>query len=191
MFTGGNLIIGLSQRILYHRGRAYDSIEHGWYSYLAGHTLFYLPNTPEQDFEHLARQLDLFIITGGDDTPLRRIAELKLAGAMMRQGQPVLGVCHGCFLLTHTLGGIVNNKEGHYDVEHTVTYRDQSHVVNSFHSNYIFKLHESADCLAVDPEGHCEAWIDGTMSGVAWHPERMDRPWLPDEIHNLLFKDKK
>ena len=185
------MIIGLSQRILYHRGRAYDLIEHGWYSYLAGHTLVYLANTPEQDFDQIARQLDLFIITGCDDTPLRRIAELKLAGARMRQGRPVLGVCHGCFLLTHTLGGIVNNTEGHYDVDHSVIYRGQLYVVNSFHSNYIFKLHESAQSLAVDSDGHCEAWMDGTMFGVAWHPERMDRPWLPDEIEILLFKDKK
>ena len=178
--------IGLSQRILYHKGRAYDAIEHGWYPYLNGHTLFFIPNSADQDFEYLANQLDLFIITGGDDTPLRRIAELRLAGQMMRLQRPVLGVCHGCFLLTHALGGIVNNKEMHYNVEHAVTYRGQQHLVNSFHTNYIFKLHESAECLAVDSDGHCEAWIDNTMAGVVWHPERMPTPWLPPEIRNLI-----
>jgi hypothetical protein len=35
-----------------------------------------------------------------------------------------------------------------------------------------------------------EAWIDGKLAGVVWHPERMDNPWLPDEIHNLLFEGK-
>lgn len=153
---------------------------------MSGHTLFYIPNAIELDFDQIAGQLDLFIITGGDDIPLRRIAELKLAGAMMRRGRPVLGVCHGCFLLTHTLGGIVNNKEGHYDVDHVVDYNGHPQIVNSYHTNYIYKLHESARSLAVDADGHCEAWIDGTMAGVAWHPERMAEPWLPFEIRNLI-----
>jgi hypothetical protein len=36
-----------------------------------------------------------------------------------------------------------------------------------------------------------EAWIDGPLAGVVWHPERMNQPWLPDEIEDLLFKEKK
>lgn len=178
--------IALSQRIIYHRGRAYDSIEHGWYHYLDGHTLTFLPNYPDQDYERIAEHIDLFIITGGDDIPLRRIPELRLAGIMMRRGKPVLGVCHGCFLLTHTLGGIVQDKEGHYDVNHTVNYQGTDYIVNSFHSNYIYRLHDSAIPLATDPEGHVEAWIDGTIAGVAWHPERMNLPWLPREIQTLI-----
>lgn len=178
--------IALSQRIIYYRGRAYDSIEHGWYNYLDGHTLYFLPNYTDQDFERIADNIDLFIITGGDDIPLRRIPELRLAGIMMRRSMPVLGICHGCFLLTHTLGGIVQNKEGHYDTEHPINYQGNWYPVNSYHTNYIYKLHDSAIPLATDDEGHCEAWIDGTIAGVAWHPERMERPWLPREIQSLI-----
>jgi hypothetical protein len=35
--------------------------------------------------------------------------------------------------------------------------------------------------------GYVEAFIDGILAGVVWHPERMDTPWLPDEIEELLF----
>ena len=75
--------IGLTQRVLYHKGRAYDSIEHSWYSYLKNHTLTFIPNRLDQDFEQLAESIDALIITGGDDSVLRRTTELKVASAMM------------------------------------------------------------------------------------------------------------
>jgi hypothetical protein len=42
--------------------------------------------------------------------------------------------------------------------------------------------------LANDVDGNCESWIDGKMAGIVWHPERMDTPWIPDEIEQLLAK---
>ena len=44
----------------------------------------------------------------------------------------------------------------------------------------------TATVLVVDPHGNCEAWIDKTIAGITWHPERMDDPWIPDEIQDLL-----
>lgn len=178
--------IGLSQRILYHRGRAYDSIEHGWYSYLKNHTLAFVPNLVDQDFNNLAQELDAFIITGGDDSAVRRTVELKLATAMMKQLKPVVGICHGCFLLTDVMGGIVEEVTDHVDTEHTVQYFNQEFKVNSFHSLGIVVPHKTAQVLAVDNLGRCEAWIDGNIAGVVWHPERMSMPWLPSEIQHLL-----
>jgi hypothetical protein len=78
------LKIGLTQRILYHNGQAYDSTQHGWYSYLQGHTLVPIANRVDQDFEQLAVDVDALIITGGDDSLLRRTVELKLAGQYER-----------------------------------------------------------------------------------------------------------
>ena len=179
--------IGLSQRVFYHKGRAYDAIEHGWYQYLKAHTLVPLSNRLDQDFLELAQELDAFIITGGNDPAIRRTTELKLASAMMQQHKPVLGVCHGCFLLTDILGGQVIEIDNHMDVDHTVTYMGHSYSVNSHHSLAIDKLHNSATMLAQDDQGYCEAWIDNTLAGVVWHPERMTQPWLPPEI-NLLLK---
>lgn len=178
--------IGLTQRILYHNGQAYDATQHGWYSYLQGHTLVPIPNRIDQNFELVAQELDAVIITGGDDSALRRTVELKLAVQMILRKKSVIGVCHGCFLLTDVLGGSIIETAGHYNTTHNINYFGKFVAVNSYHSLAIKELHQSGTALATDDEGHCEAWIDGTTAGVVWHPERMKNPWLPDEIKNLI-----
>lgn len=178
--------IGLTQRVLYHKGRAYDSIEHGWYQYLKDHTLYTIPNKTDQDFKSVANNLDILILTGGDDSSLRRTVELRLASAMMLQSKPIIGVCHGCFLLTEVLGGEVKEIEGHAGVVHAVHYFGDSYTVNSYHSLYIARLHDSGTQLVTDADGNCEAWIDKNIAGVVWHPERMDVPWIPEEIEFLM-----
>jgi gamma-glutamyl-gamma-aminobutyrate hydrolase PuuD len=156
---------------------------------LRGHTLFYLPNSTAQDFNQIADNLDSFVITGGDDSALRRTVEIKLASAMMQRNKPVVGICHGAFMLTDLLGGTVEDVDAHRDTTHPVFYFGEIKGVNSFHSLGITKLHDSGTALCTDELGQVEAWIDGNLAGVVWHPERMDNPWVPDEIHQLLFKD--
>jgi gamma-glutamyl-gamma-aminobutyrate hydrolase PuuD len=159
-----------------------------WYSYLKGHTLVTIPNRIDQDFEQLAVDLDALIITGGDDSVLRRTVELKLAGQITLRRLPVIGVCHGAFLLAEVLGGTVEDCIGHHNTEHEVMYFGDTYRVNSYHTLAITRLPASATPLAHDPEGNIEAWIDGTTAGIVWHPERMKEPWIPDEIKSLLFK---
>ena len=148
-----------------------------------------IANRTDQDFEQLAVDLDALIITGGDDSALRRTVELRLAGQMTLRKKPVVGVCHGCFLLTDVLGGQVVEVEGHHNTTHNINYFGELVEVNSYHTLAIKELHRSGTVLATDSEGNCEAWIDGQTAGVVWHPERMKTPWLPDEIVNLIFKD--
>ena len=148
-----------------------------------------IANRTDQDFEQLAVDLDALIITGGDDSALRRTVELRLAGQMTLCKKPVVGVCHGCFLLTDVLGGQVVEVEGHHNTTHNINYFGELVEVNSYHTLAIKELHRSGTVLATDSEGNCEAWIDGQTAGVVWHPERMKTPWLPDEIVNLIFKD--
>lgn len=151
-----------------------------------------IANDPEQDFKAIAQALDAFVITGGDDSIIRRTTEIKLAKLMMLLDKPVLGVCHGAFMLTELLGGSVVAAIGdHSETLHPVMYFGEEVVVNSFHNLAIQQLHPSGTALCTDLDGHVESWIDGTLAGVVWHPERMDRPWLPDEIETLLFKENK
>jgi gamma-glutamyl-gamma-aminobutyrate hydrolase PuuD len=180
------LKIGLTQRVLLHQGRAYDSIEHAWYKFLDGHKLIFIPNTLEQDFAELIDQLDCVIITGGDDSTPRRATELKIASSMMMAFKPILGICHGAFLLTDVLGGEVNAVEGHSNVDHTVHYAGREIQVNSHHNLAIQQLHSTGQVLAQDAEGNCEAWIDGNMAGIVWHPERMTAPFIPAEIQQVM-----
>lgn len=178
--------IGLSQRVLFYKDRAYDSIEHGWYSWLKEHTLFFIPNRRDQDFVKLAEELDAFIITGGDDNPLRRSVELNLAALMVAQNKPVIGVCHGCFLITDILQGRIGEIEGHMDTKHSVYYCNQVYNVNSYHQLVVITPPPGAQILAVDDQGNCESWILDNVAGIAWHPERMTDPWIPNEIADLL-----
>ena len=178
--------IGLTQRVLFHKERAYDAIEHGWYSYLKDHTLVFIPNNIEQDFNQLANDIDLLIITGGDDDPVRVLTEIRIATAVLKQNKPIIGVCHGAFLLTETLGGHIGNIDHHINTQHIVQYKQQRHLVNSYHSRCIKSVPPEADVLCVDCQGNCEAWISNNIAAVVWHPERMTHSWLPDEIQALL-----
>ena len=178
--------IGLTQRVLYHKNRAYDSIEHAWYQFLDSHKLFFIPNSFDQDFAELTDNLDCLIITGGDDSAIRRATELKIASSMMMCYKPVLGICHGAFLLTDVLGGQVLPVNGHSDCQHDIYYHDRQIKVNSYHNQGIHRCHHSATVLAHDNQDNCEAWIDGFMAGIVWHPERMSEPFVPAEIQNIM-----
>lgn len=179
--------IGLTQRILTHRGRAYDALEHGWYTWLGEHELVPVPNVIEQNFQRLSYELDALIITGGDDSALRRATELKIARHMIQRQCPVLGVCHGAFLLTEILGGeVVAGGANHRDTEHDVIYWQQPWRVNSHHDLLIRRAPSRAQILCRDTERNIEAWIDGLTAAVVWHPERMTDAFLPNEIALLL-----
>jgi len=174
--------IGLTQRVLWHKGRAYDSLEHSWYEYLQGHTLIPIPNRLCSPFP----DVDLLFITGGDDHPVRNHVEHELTNWMLSQNLPIIGVCHGCQFLTKKLGGVVVPVEGHMDSYHEVEYHGQQHLVNSYHSLRIEQAPPGATVLARDPDGDAEAWIMGRTAGIMWHPERQQQPWLPREVEHLL-----
>jgi gamma-glutamyl-gamma-aminobutyrate hydrolase PuuD len=107
---------------------------------------------------------------------------------MMVLQKPVIGICHGCFLLTDILGGQIGNISGHADVTHNVSYFSGIKHVNSYHTLYIKRPHTKATVLVNDDQGNCEAWIDGNLAGIVWHPERMLVPWIPNEIAELFDK---
>jgi len=182
------LKIGLSQRVLLHKNRAYDALERGWYSYLKAHTLFPIANIPKQNFQTLASDLDALVITGGDDSTERRITEIRIALEMMKRQKPIIGICHGAFLLTDILGGQIEQVDNHADVDHEINYFGELITVNSYHNQTIKIPHKQANVLAYDADGNCESWIDNKLAGIVWHPERMSEPWIPDEIAQLLGK---
>ena len=181
--------IGLTQRVLYHNKEAYDSIDQVWYKYFSDHELFFIPNRLDQNFSELAFKLDCLIITGGDDSAIRRTTELKLATRMMALKKPIIGICHGCFLLQDVLGGKIEDIHNHYNTEHNVIYKNKKYEVNSHHSLCLKEL-GADEILATDEDGNIEAWIDNNVAGVVWHPERMKTPWLPTEIENFLIAKK-
>jgi putative glutamine amidotransferase len=157
-------------------------LDHSWYEFLQGHTLVSIPNrllTPVLD-------IDLLIITGGEDHPVRNQIERELVDVMLTRDVPIIGICHGCQLLTQKLGGTVVPVDDHMDSYHKVTYQEQQYLVNSYHSLRIERPPDGATVLARDPDGYIEAWILGRIVGIMWHPERMQQPFVPEEILKLL-----
>lgn len=176
--------VGLTQQVIFHRGRAYDSLDHAWYNYLSGHEIIVIPNRSPVEIT----DLDALIITGGDDHPMRDQVEHELVDSMLARDLPVIGICHGCQLLTQRLGGSVVPVEDHQDCYHKVFYQDQTNLVNSYHKLRIELSPPNSTVLASDPDGYPEAWIQGQIAGVMWHPERMAQPWIPQEIQLLLTR---
>lgn len=178
--------IGLTQRVLFHNFQAYDCTEHGWYQFLKGHTLVFIPNHQDQDFSEIARDIDLLVITGGDNDPTRVAVESILIAEMQCHNKPIIGVCHGCFILTEHLGGECDSIENHHNTSHYVQYRDTAILVNSFHTHCVRHLPPDAVNLCTSEDEICEAWIKGNIAGITWHPERMEHPWIPNEIARLF-----
>jgi len=181
--------IGLTQRVLLYSERSGitgDFLDHDWYSspLTKNHTLIPVPNRSDLDYDELAEELDLLIITGGKNEDIRIITETELATSMVSLGKPVLGICHGAFLLTSILRGqVVEAKEQHWFSEHKVfDMHNEEHIVNSFHTTYIKHKPRGSVVLARDPEGDVESWIKDNICAMVWHPERMKKPWVPPEI---------
>lgn len=180
--------VGVTQRIMYHNGIEYDSLEHGWYSVLTTHEIIPIANDVNQDFSRIADQIDILILSGGNDPSKRRIVETKLVTAMLIRNKPILGICHGYFLLSELFKCNVVDIEGHHNINHTVTYRGMSLEVNSFHTLTVKDVVNTITSLLNDCDGNCEAWIHSSLkiAGMAWHPERINGKFIPEEILSML-----
>lgn len=183
------MIIGLSQRVLTYREREYDCLSRDFYSYFSGHTLLPVPNGYNIDYDELVKQIDLFVITGGESSPERVLTELQVSEKMTQRGKPILGICHGAFLLTDSFNGEVGVKyDMPHGVDHDVFYHTEQDTfkVNSYHNSIILREPPGSSVLCSDENGYVESWIKGNVGAVVWHPERMSKPWIPKEIDLLI-----
>lgn len=146
-----------------------------------------MPNRIDQDFRAIVGSCDVLVITGGDRDPIRDTVERELFDEAMLVGRPIVGVCHGLQRLTEMMGGTVEPLGGHHGTEHDVIdHLGNRHAVNSFHNFGISRLPDGAAVLATDPDGNCESWVIGNVSGVMWHPERQPFGWLPGDVAQVL-----
>jgi len=178
--------IALTQRTLVHKNRAYDSLEQGWYSLLKNHTLFYVPNSLDHKFN--LDNIQLLIVTGGDDNPVRRIVETRLITECYIKNIPILGICHGALLLNDLEDGVCELIDNHLDTTHKINMQGVDYEVNSYHNTSISKLGSDLLSLATAEDNSIEAFRHRKRSvfGLMWHPERMENPILPSELSILL-----
>lgn len=166
-------------------GFIHDGIERGFYDWFEHHDITAMTNR-EQHIEKLAEEHDILILSGGDDDPERLKTEIYAVGCFRELNKPILGVCHGAFLLTHLWSGKMIDVEGHRRTRHNITYKYQSRTINSYHGSAITEPPEGSEVLVTDEDGYVESWILDNVATVVWHPEREEDNWVPDEIKKIL-----
>ena len=166
---------GINQPIIH------DAIEHGFYDMFKDHELTLMLNR-KQDFEKLAQDHDILILSGGDGPPIRLIAEIDAIKHFRLLNKPILGICHGAFLLTQLMDGKLKQIDGHRQTRHEISYKYIYRTVNSFHGSAIVEQPAKAKVLVKDKAGNIESWIKDNIMAVVWHPERESDFWVPDEI---------
>lgn len=163
----------------------FDALERSWYDLFQGHQLIPFANTKYVD-ESL--EFDCLVLTGGPDSIERNITENNLFYLAEKRGTPILGFCHGAFAINDLTGGVNGKVEGHYGRPHDILLDGDKYIVNSWHTQSIQSLGDHMTPIAFDEEGHIEAFkhLNKDIVGVLWHPERMERPVLPEIIKSII-----
>lgn len=166
----------------------FDALERGFFNMFRNWEITALHNKANQNFINLAATHDLLVLSGGDDHPQRLVTEIEAIKQFRMRDKPILGICHGAFLLTQLWEGKLIAVEGHRRTSHTVNYRGQSVTVNSYHGSSITEAPSGAEVLVTDQDGYVESWSLGNTLAVVWHPERdtENNHWMPEEYQSLI-----
>jgi len=178
--------IGLTKRVALQNGFQYDTIDQRWYDILSGQTLFFIPNTLQQDLNLIANELDSVILTGENSSIVNKEIELQLIQKMSDRGKPVLGIANSAFTVAESIGGTIEPISNQNGLSHPIFYNREVIEVSSYHDYCIKTLPENVDSLCLDYLGNVEAFISNNRCGVVWNPEKMEKPWIPPELAYLL-----
>jgi putative glutamine amidotransferase len=175
--------IGITQRQTMINGIVYDCLEQGWYRLFKDHELIIIPNLIDIDLD-----IDMLVLTGGNNTEARFQTELTCYGYADDHNIPVLGICHGAFVINYLHGGLNKEVAGHRNIMHSINMEGQTHLVNSYHDVGIYSLGDDLEAIA-ESENNVEAFKHKTQPiwGLVWHPERMDDPVLPTDLRELIY----
>ena len=168
----------------------FDCLERSWYSFLGNHHLIPHANTRTVD-ETI--DFDCLVLSGGSDSVARNVTENLLFVHAIKRKKPILGICHGAFVVNELSGGKNqidwNNVPTHENSEHEVTMDGKKVLVNSYHGQTITQLGPQMIPLAIhEPDQTIEAFKHQALPiyGIVWHPERMEVPVIPEEVAILL-----
>jgi putative glutamine amidotransferase len=176
--------IAVSQREIVHNNITYDCLEQGWHSLLNRHTIVPIPNTSNIELD-----FDMLILSGGNDSPNRRATETIYYNIALLKGIPILGVCHGAFVINESHGGTNQPIEGHHNTAHQVLLEGTIEFVNSYHFNSIATLGKDLESIAVcTHDNTVEAFKHKELPiwGLVWHPERTEGI-IPTGLAEVLF----
>ena len=80
----------------------FDCLERSWYSFLGNHHLIPHANTRTVD-ETI--DFDCLVLSGGSDSVARNVTENLLFVHAIKRKKPILGICHGAFVVNELSGG--------------------------------------------------------------------------------------
>ena len=174
--------IAISQRQVEINGFVYDCLEQGWYEFFLGHEIIPVPN-----LNNIGLDINMLVLSGGETTNARYNTEVACTAWAIENNVPILGVCHGAFLLNFLYSGVNAKTLGHQNTTHKFYMEDQEYTVNSYHQLMIHELGLGLNAIA-----YCENVVEGfkhsqlPVWGLVWHPERMDVPVLPNDLKELI-----
>lgn len=163
----------------------FDALERIWYEFLPRHDLIPLPNLIKVD-KNL--KIDCLLISGGPDSYARHMTEDNLYAWAVEKNIPVIGICHGAFVINDLGGGENGRCEGHHGTVHEITMDGEIHEVNSYHTQCIKTIGPDFVGEAWDPDGRIEAFSHKSLPihAIVWHPERQSSPLMTNPIKKIL-----
>lgn len=176
--------IAITQRTVQLNGFTYDCMSKEWHLFLHRHCIHAIPNWGKVDISGM----DMLILSGGNNTDAREEQERECVSQAIKYEIPVLGVCHGAFMLNKYFDGTFCDIKDHQNTVHPIELEGKTYMTNSYHSIAIKSLGSSLTEIGHDTEGHCEAFKHDTFPiwGVVWHPERMESVLLPHAVGNII-----
>lgn len=178
--------IGITQRIeiIQPHGEIRDAIDSRWYTFFEACNILpiLIPNhisTAKTLMEKIS--LDGIVFSGGNslsffggEAPTRDELETSLLDYALAHHLPILGVCRGMQLIQSYFGIQLQEIKGHVRQDHTINWKGERVVVNSFHNYGAITTLPDIEVLSSSDDGVIEAIKHRTypIIGIMWHPER-------------------